>query len=70
MNKCIPGRTKQEYREANKEYYEQNKEHILEQQKEYAKQKVVCECGSEVRKDNLRRHRKSIKHLEWVQSTL
>ena len=110
VNKYIPGRTKEEYREQNKEkmkeyreqnkehireyekeYREQNKEHIREQKKEYyeqnkekikeyreqnkekinedrRKQKIVCECGSEVRKDNLARHKKTKKHLDGVES--
>ncbi len=56
-----------EYREQNKEQkkerYEQNKSKILEQQKEYQKKKVSCECGCIVRNDSLTEHRKSQKHL-------
>ena len=85
LNKQVPTRTIQEYREEyreqkqeyNKEYYETNKEQILEQQKEYkeqnketinekAKEKIVCECGSNVRKSDLARHRKSQKHLDYL----
>tara|TARA_B100001093_G_scaffold387472_1_gene373469 strand:- start:152 stop:1006 length:855 start_codon:yes stop_codon:yes gene_type:complete len=70
-----------EYREVNKEkikeYREQNKEKIKEYRednkekiKEKAKEKVVCECGSEVRKDYIFKHRKTKKHLDWVESHL
>jgi len=83
VNKNIPSRTRKEYREQNKEkikeYYEDNKEHISERKKEWyqankekiegsRKQKIVCECGSEVTKTNLSRHLKSKKHIAWVES--
>ena len=41
------------------EYYEKNKEHI----KQNHKQKCICECGSEINKFELSRHKKSKKHL-------
>ena len=70
---------KEKIAEQNKEYYEQNKERIAEQNKEYreqnkekieekAKVKIVCCCGSEVRKDSMHRHLKTKKHLAWVES--
>jgi hypothetical protein len=94
VNKCIPGRTKKEYRDVNKEkiaeqnkeyreqnkgkikeYREQNKEKIKEYREqnkekieERRKQKIVCECGSEVRKDSMHRHLKTKKHIAWVES--
>ena len=72
VNKCIPGRTNKEWREA-------NKEHIAEQKKEYRdankekiaenkREKVVCECGSEVTKSCLARHLKTKKHITLVES--
>jgi hypothetical protein len=58
---------KKEYRKKNKEYfkekdkkkYENNKEQILEK----AKEKVTCECGCEVTKTHLPRHKRTNKHL-------
>ena len=45
------------------EYRAKNKDKISEQ----AKEKVQCECGSEVRKDNLTRHRKTKKHQKFIE---
>jgi hypothetical protein len=60
-----------EYRAKNKdkmaklvaEWYAKNKDKI----KEKVSEKVQCECGSEVRRDSLPRHRKSKKHQKWVE---
>jgi hypothetical protein len=60
-----------------KEYFDNNKSKVLEKQKEYyednkkliserCKAKIVCECGCEIRKDNLIRHMKNKKHLEQM----
>lgn len=29
-------------------------------------QKITCECGAEVRRDNIKRHRKSDKHIDFI----
>lgn len=39
-------------------YYYENKEKILE----YQGEKVVCDCGKEIRRQNLLRHKKLIHH--------
>ena len=60
-----------EYRTNNKEhiakirakYYDKNKEKFSVQKKE----KVHCDCGSEVTKSVLARHRKSKKHQKWLE---
>ena len=63
-------------KEWQKEYNSKNAEKIAEYKKEYRaknaekiaekkKKKVVCGCGSEVNKDNLAQHKKSIKHQNW-----
>lgn len=72
---------KQEYREQNREKnrqyskqrYENNKEQILEKQKEYRennkeyrKEKITCECGASIRKEDLARHKKSKKHYNFI----
>tara|TARA_R110000824_G_scaffold153925_4_gene325720 strand:+ start:271 stop:942 length:672 start_codon:yes stop_codon:yes gene_type:complete len=72
-----------EYREANKEkmkeyrkqYMEANKEKLNEYSKQYreankekVKEKIKCECGCEVRKDNISKHRKTKKHLDNLKS--
>jgi len=61
-----------EYREQNREkmqelqkqYYEANKQKLLEKLKE----KITCECGSVVRKSDIRRHEKSIKHQNYLKT--
>ena len=45
------GMLKNEY---NKEYKAQNREHI--------KEKIICPCGASVRRDSIRRHKKTEKH--------
>tara|TARA_R110000764_G_scaffold42516_2_gene95806 strand:- start:79 stop:501 length:423 start_codon:yes stop_codon:yes gene_type:complete len=60
------------YNEANKDkisergkaYNEANKDKISE----HRKQKVVCECGCEMRRSSLTGHRKSKFHQEFIQS--
>ena len=42
-----------------KEYYQRNKDNILEKRKS---QKVVCECGYELTKQHLARHKKGLLH--------
>ena len=59
-----------EYREQNKvkiseqkkEYYEQNKVKISEQKKE----KITCDCGCEIRRHMLQRHKRTNKHIKLM----
>jgi len=55
-NGQVPGRT-------NKQYKQDNRERIAERDK----QKVTCDCGSNVRKYDLNRHKRSKKHQKWEQ---
>ena len=72
VNKVIPTRTQAEWREANKEYLkdynkeyrEVNKEHI----KVHNSEKITCQCGCEITRNVLSRHKKSKKHLDLVQN--
>lgn len=59
---------KEKIKERDKKYRENNREKIREQIKEINKQKVECECGSVVRKDSLSRHKKSLKHQNYLKS--
>ena len=66
---------KEHINEQRKEYMEANKEKILEKQKEYReankekiKENIVCDCGSVFRKDYISKHKKSKKHLAWIDS--
>ena len=71
-------KTLKEYQE---EYYENNKETLKEKRKEYlennketlkekGKVKITCECGSVVRKCSIARHRKTKKHIAFIQGDL
>ena len=80
INKNIPGRTRKEYYEDNKEFlaqknkeycedkeyykkrYEQNKEKI----KAHNLTKIKCECGCEVARCVLARHRRNKKHADLL----
>ena len=72
LNIYEPCRTKKQYREDNKEkiaekkkeYNQDNKVQIAEKRG----QKITCECGSKVRKADIARHRKTIKHQEWLKN--
>ena len=70
---------KEKIAEQMKEYRQDNKEKIAEQQKEYRQdnkekiaeqknEKFVCECGGKFTKAHAARHKKSKKHLKWIQS--
>ena len=75
INKYIPNRTQEEWREDNKEKlkkyqqeyrkkeYETKKEEILKKQQE----KVECECGSIVNRNHLARHKKTMKHIKLTE---
>ena len=47
-----------------KKWYNDNKERV----KKYRSEQIECECGSIIRKHNLYRHRKSKKHLKFLES--
>ena len=84
INKNIPTRTIKEWKEFNREkidlqnkiWYEKNREKVLEQQKIYhkniqskrRKQKITCECGAIVSKGYLLEHKKSQKHINYINS--
>lgn len=58
LNKQIPTRTRQEYNEINCDKITKN-----------LKEKIICECGTEISKRNLSKHRKLTKiHLEYLES--
>ena len=63
-NKAYREANKDKIIEQNKGYYETNKDKINEKREK----KVVCECGCELRRDCLTRHRKSKFHQEFMDS--
>ena len=79
INRNLAGRTKKEYREEPenktrqnkymKEYYESNKTNLLNYQKERKNVKILCDCGSNIRRDDQLRHNRSLKHIQYVESS-
>jgi len=61
VNKEYNERNKEHIQQVKKEYFERNKEHILQAKKE----KINCECGSVIRKDVLKDHLITKKHLRY-----
>lgn len=70
LNSCIPGRTRQEYREQNAEQIKQYKQQYWHQNAEQIKQKKnvkhTCECGGHYRHSDRARHFKSKKHQNYL----
>jgi len=56
INITIPHRTKAEWNEINKERL-----------KDISKQKLECDCGAIVRKYDLARHKKTLKHIKFTE---
>ena len=61
--------------EKRKIYREKNKEKILKYQEEYrkknkqqGKERITCECGSKFQRYNLSKHKKTKKHINWLNS--
>lgn len=69
---------KEKILQKNKLYYENNKEKILQKNKEYNEnnkeyfhnyyaEKIECECGCFIRRDDIARHKRSKKHNDLIQ---
>ena len=68
INKYIPNRTREE-RKNTEEYKIKNfiiQKKYREKHKDKIKEIVLCECGCEIRQNNLSRHKKTKKHLDLV----
>ena len=76
-NKVYRENNKEVYREKNKVHYQNNKEAINEYSKvyrennkdiinTYASTKITCECGCEIRRNHLARHRNTKKHIDLM----
>ena len=57
-----------DHKEQISEYKKQYRIDHKEQISEYKKQKVTCECGANVIRCHISRHRKSLKHKEYIES--
>ena len=78
-NKKYYEENREKINENNKKYYEENREKINENIKKYyennkekikenRKIQIKCECGSTIRKDGLERHKKTKKHINYLNS--
>ena len=72
-NKKYREQNREYYNEYQKQHYNQNKEQKRQYQKQYYNQnkykineKIVCDCGVTVRKDNLKKHKETKKHLKLM----
>jgi len=76
VNKHIPTRSRKEYREKpenkkrQKEYWAvpENKNRQKEYERKRLSFKITCECGSIISKKHIARHKKSIKHKNFISS--
>ena len=71
VNKNIAGRTAAEYRQENKERTAKNNKKYRQENKEKisfnSKQKIDCECGATMRRNDFARHKRTNKHIHWQQ---
>lgn len=54
---------KDQINERCKKWYEQNKDKISEKKK----QRIDCECGSNIRKSDLPKHKRTKKHIQYIE---
>ena len=52
--------------EKKKEYMKNHKSDILHLNEEWGKQKCTCDCGSTIRRDKIKRHQQTKKHLTYL----
>ena len=76
INKLVAGRTKKEWvidninhlKSYRENYYKDNKNKIIERVKEHSKIRIICECGSDISKPQYKRHTRSKKHINYINS--
>ena len=59
-------KNKDKIKEQTKEYYLKNIDKIKERNKERTKERTICDCGVDVRKDSISKHKKSKKHFNLM----
>jgi len=78
INENYRENNKEQLTEKNKKYYENNKEKMNEKHKDWVnnnkeyiiekrKEKITCECGCIISRDNLIRHQKNNKHIKLME---
>ena len=61
-NKLYRSENKEKLNEKDRKYYADNRDKLLEA----GSQRITCECGCTVRKDNFNRHKASQKHSDLM----
>jgi hypothetical protein len=56
-------------KEEMKQYREDHKEEAKRYMKEYNSEPYICECGSKFRKADISRHKRSLKHKQFIESS-
>jgi hypothetical protein len=64
MNDRRAFRTEEQRKEDQKEYRGNNKDYF----NEYYKEKITCECGCEIRRNHIARHKRTDKHIKLIQN--
>jgi hypothetical protein len=67
VNKKIPGRTEEEWRENNKAYTKEKNKQWRETHKKESLEIITCSCGEIIKKCSVYRHEKTKKHLRKLQ---
>ena len=68
INKNIPGRTVAEYYHDKKEHFKEYRVKNKDKIKERKKVRTICDCGLDVNKDHITRHKKTKRHLKLMES--
>ena len=58
---------KQRLNEISAKYYKEHKEELNKKHRAYASVKIMCECGCEIRRDSLTKHKKTQKHKHLME---
>jgi hypothetical protein len=69
-NKEYRKKNKEELKEYDKEYKEKNKEKINKRRRIKYQEKITCECGTEVSRQNVTRHKRTIKHINYINKSI
>lgn len=64
-NKQYYQNTKEDSKKKSKQRYENNSEEINKKRRE---KKIICSCGSEIRKDTVKRHERTQKHIQYIEA--
>ena len=57
-----------EYRENNTEHIKEYNKEYYENNKEYRSEKISCDCGCQIRRGDIARHKRSQKHIKLMEN--